>query len=666
MCGICGILDLTHHHRAELETVRHMSDAIRHRGPDGDGFYASSDLAMGMRRLSIIDIAGSDQPLYNEDHSIALVFNGEIYNYRELRADLIKRGHVPNTDGDGETIIHLYEDYGLDLFAHLRGMYAFALWDNNRERLVLAVDHIGMKPIYLHEQDGLLRFSSEVKAIYADPAVSHDLNLNVLDTYLSFGYMIGEETLFAGVRRLPPGHALVAENGETRLVEYWRFGENYLTQPFGNGKSAASPPAWERAALGSEGEIITHTRALLEESVRLHLRSDVPLGLFLSGGVDSASVLALMSKEAEGRVKTYTVGYAANTPDNELLQARRIAEHFKTDHHERVITADDWWQGFERYVYHHDEPNANSSAVSLLLLSELTGQQVKVVLTGLGGDELFGGYPHHQVVPWLLKMSEKWGGHGIASPLQKMLGSLEAFYPALKRYRIIGALPNYLPRYRQALFPRDEALLRRFSFDGYVFSDALRDQLYTSELKVVWRNAQHKERTFANIIARSLRDDPFNTAQALVINTWLAGNALLNCDKVTMAHSLEARVPFFDPAMLAFAAAVPPEIRMKRNKYVLREAMRPYVPEFALERPKQPFSTPILGWFAGELSGRIQEILLDDGALIRNLFDRAALERLLRGHFNGRAPQVEVVFRLLTLEMWARQFLQTHTARIPL
>jgi asparagine synthase (glutamine-hydrolysing) len=387
--------------------------------------------------------------------------------------------------------------------------------------------------------------------------------------------------------------------------------------------------------------------------------------LFLSGGVDSASVLALMTEvtegypEAEGRVKTFTVGYAAETPDNELLQARRIAAHFKTDHHERVITADDWWQGFERYVYHHDEPNANSSAISLLLLSELTAQQVKVVLTGLGGDELFGGYPHHQVVPWLLGISERWGGRGIAAPVQKILGSLEACYPALKRYRIIGALPTFLPRYRQALMPRDEALLRRFSFDGFVFSDVLRERLYSPALMSVWKEEQHKERTFARITARSLRDDPYNTAQALVINTWLAGNALLNCDKVTMARSLEARVPFFDPVLLDFAASVPPAIRMKRNKYVLREAMRPYLPDFALERPKQPFGTPILGWFARELSGRIQAILLDDGAFIRDLFDRTALEHLLRGHFDGRAPQVEVVFRLLTLEMWARQFLKS-------
>lgn len=695
MCGISGIVDLRGFDRASVELVSRMCATIRHRGPDGDGFYSGENVALGMRRLSIIDIEGSDQPLYNEDRSIVLVFNGEIYNYRELRADLLRRGHRFNTDGDGETIIHLYEEYGLDLFAHLRGMYAIALWDSSRQRLLLAVDHTGMKPLYLHEYDGLLRFASEVKAIYSDPAVRREMNLDMLDIYLSFGYMIGEDTLFAGVRRLPPGHVLIAENGATRLAEYWQFGDGYSADMNGAGGSESenpssptflprkrgeggrgvrlslSPYMWERdsstklSRVRGEEQIIPRARELLEESVRLHLRSDVPLGLFLSGGIDSAAMLGLMSREAEGRVKTFTVGYDARTPDNELLHARRIARHFRTDHHERVITAEDWWRGFERYIYHHDEPNANSSAVSLLLLAEETAKHVTVVLTGLGGDELFGGYAHHRIVPWLLGMSERWGKRRVAAPLQKLLGAFEGFYPLLKRYRIVGALPTYLPRYRHALLPRDEALLRSFSYDGFVFSDALRQRLYSPALKAAWQSACHKEQTFARIVERSLRDDPSNTAQALVINTWLAGNALLNCDKVTMAASLEARVPFFDPVMLEFAAAIPPEIRMKRNKYVLREAMRPYLPEFALERPKQPFGTPILGWFAGELNARIQDVLLDDGAFIRELFNRAALEKVLRAHFSGRAPQVEVVFRLLTLEMWAQRFLRTGEASTP-
>lgn len=645
MCGICGIVDLSGQGRADTQLVRQMADSIRHRGPDGDGFYAAPQAALGMRRLSIIDVEGSDQPLYNEDQSIALVFNGEIYNYRELRTDLERRGHTLRTAGDGETLVHLYEEFGLGLFSRLRGMYAFALWDAPSERLVLAVDHIGMKPLYLHERAGKLLFASEVKALLADPQTPRTIDLAVLDTYLSFGYMIGDETLFSGIRRLPPGHALVVENGTTRLHPYWAFGRNYLAD---NRNGAGHLPAAR-----DEASVVRMARDLLSESVRLHLRSDVPLGLFLSGGVDSASILALMAAEGN-TVQTYTVGYDTQTPDNELNQARRIAAYFKTDHHERIITADDWWAGFEKYVYHHDEPNANSSAISLLLLAEETARHVKVVLTGLGGDELFAGYPGHRMIPQLLQRQATWG-HWLA-PLSVPLGAVERFYPALKRYRLIGALPYYLPQIRHALLPRDEGLRRMNSFDGMILNDALRARLYGPELLRVWSGACHKEQTYPQIVARSWQENPYNTAQALVINTWLTGNALLNADKVTMAASLEARVPFFDPKLLAFAAQVPPEIRMKSNKYVLRQAMRDCVPGFALERPKQPFGTPILYWFDHHLRERIQGALLDPRARIREWFDPAALEALLQGHFSGRERHEEVIFRLLNLELWQQRF----------
>ncbi|MBE2268887.1 MAG: asparagine synthase (glutamine-hydrolyzing) [Anaerolinea sp.] len=636
MCGICGVVDLTGAGRADLTKVRRMCDLIRHRGPDGDGFYAPSgdqNIALGMRRLSIIDIEGSDQPLYNEDRSIALVFNGEIYNYKELRRNLIQKEHAFRTEGDGETIIHLYEQYGVRLFDYLRGMYAFALWDSNHARLLLGVDHIGMKPLYLSEHDGLLHFSSEVKAI----ADRGGLNLDALDTFMSFGYMIGADTLFSGVRRLPPGHYLIAENGAAHIEEHWRFGA---------GTAVDLRPDDEQGW-------ITRARDLLADSVRLHLRSDVPLGLFLSGGIDSAAILALMRQEVE-TVQTFTVGYDARTPDNELIHARKIAAHFGAAHHERVINAEDWWRTFERYIYHHDEPNANPSAISLMLLAEDTAKRVKVVLTGLGGDELFGGYVEHRAIPQVIRAQKSWGRAlgGLSGTLLK----LERYYPLMKRYRGIGALPTYLPRVTQMLLPRTEGLRRLQSFDGLVLTDTIRAALYGGDLRTAWERAQHKETAYAGIVDRSLNSDPVNMGQALIINTWLAGNALLNCDKVTMAHSLEARVPFFDPVLLNFAARVPPAIRMKKNKHVLREALRPLLPDFALARPKQPFGTPILHWFKADLAERIQAVLLDDGARIRDLFERPALETLLRDHFAGTAPQVEVVFRLLTLELWLKTF----------
>lgn len=647
MCGICGMIDLTQTGRGEPRLVREMANLIRHRGPDGDGFYDAADVALGMRRLSIIDVKGSDQPLFNEDRSIAMVFNGEIYNYRELRDQLKRRNHILQTEGDGETIIHLYEEYGLNLFTHLRGMYAFALWDTKAQRLVLAIDHIGMKPLYLHERDGKLLFASEAKALFADPATPREINLPVLDTYLSFGYMIGQETLFGGINRLLPGHAYVVERGQQgRLHPFWAFGQG----------------ASDSGKANQEGMIYQEARELLADSVRLHLRSDVPLGLFLSGGVDSASMLALMSREAGDRVKTYTVGYDAKSPDNELLHARKIAEHFKTDHHERVINAADWWDGLQKAIYHHDEPIANSSAVSLLLLAEHTGRDLKVVLTGLGGDELFGGYTTHNALPQMLNNRDTWGR--LLSPLEGTLAAVEGAYPAMKRYRIIGALPTYLPRVRQATLPRDEAIRRMISFDGMAFSDALREKLYNRDLTAAWAKAQHKEKTYSAIIEKSWRDNPYDTAQALMINTWLTGNALLHTDKVTMASALEARVPFFDPVLLKFAANVPAEIRMKSNKVVLREAMRPYVPEFALERPKQPFGTPILNWFDDELSMNIREVLMNPDGYITQFFNKGELEKLLKDHFWGRTSQVEVVFRLLTLELWGQRFMKSSEFRV--
>jgi len=640
MCGICGVVDLKHTGRADSALVHSMCRVIRHRGPDGDGFYESPDVALGMRRLSIIDVGGSDQPLYNEDRTIALVFNGEIYNYRELRDQLKRRNHILSTEGDGETIIHLYEEYGLNLFSHLRGMYAFALWDSSAERLVLAVDHIGMKPLYLHERDGKLLFASEVKALLADPATPHGVNLNVLDTYLSFGYMIDGETLFEGVRRLPPGHAYVVEKGKTpNLHPFWQF-----------------PKPNPDVRPQSDRIIISEVRDLLAEAVHMHLRSDVPLGLFLSGGIDSAAVLGLMAREAGGRIKTYTVGYDLDTPYNELLYARRLAEHFHTDHQERIISAADWWYGLEKSIYAHDEPIANSSAVPLLLLAEETARHVKVVLTGLGGDELFGGYYTHNTIPQLLRNGQSWGR--LFAPFSEHLGILEKSYPAMKRYRMIGALPTYLPRIRQASLPPDEAILRAQTFDGLAFTDSLRETLYSADLMAVWQTARHKEHAHAAIVAKSWRENPYNTAQALIINTWLAGNGCLHFDKVTMASSLEARVPFFDPILLKFAANVPPALRMRDNKYVLREAVRPYLPDFALERPKQHFNSPILSWFDHELSGHIREVLLNPNAFITDFFNRAVLERLLKDHLWGRTSQVEVLFRLLVLELWGQRFIK--------
>ncbi len=652
MCGIAGIIDL--HGRASFDPAltRAMTARIVHRGPDGDGFFDAPGVSLGMRRLSIIDVAGGDQPIFNEDGSIAIVFNGEIYNYVELHDTLLAQGHVFRTRCDTETLVHLYEQRGLAMFDALRGMYAFALWDGNAGRLILAVDHIGIKPLYLYPENGRLRFASEVKAILADPAVPAELNLDTLDTYLSFGYMLGADTLFRGVRRLTPGHVLIVDTHAGTLEE----------RPFWRWQDARTDPLAPELTPTAPAEAAACARDLLRDSVRLHLRSDVPLGLFLSGGVDSASMLALMSALEPGSVETFTVGYDIPTGDNELAQARRIAAHFGATHHEHVITADDWWRTLLAYVYHNDEPVENPSIISLQALAEVTARHVRVVLNGTGGDELFGGYPSHAAWPRLLRASARldralpaaWRRRWIGGPL----GALEPLYPALKRWRVIGALPHYLPRWQMPFLPADEALRRAASAEGYALSDALRARLYGPDLAAARRQSRHKERAFADVLAAASAGsaDPVDVVQALVALSWLPTDGLLVADKVTMAHSLELRVPFFDRPLLDFAIRLPPRLKTLGNKWVLREAMRPHVPDWALERPKQPFGSPVLAWFDGPLAGRVQEILLDGRALGRGLFRRDALEGLLTRHFARRENHVQLVLRLLILELWQRAF----------
>jgi len=632
MCGICGIVDLTGSGRANQEIVEKQCNQIIHRGPDGHGIYTTDNMSFGMRRLSIIDVDGSEQPLFNHDRTIALVFNGEIYNYKELRQKLIELGYTFQTDGDGETLIYLYQEYELGMFTHLRGMYAFALWDEHKEELLIAIDHIGMKPLYLAERDGLLQFASEVKALQID----YELNLDALDTYLSFGFQVGQDTLFKGVQRLMPGHYCVIKNGQIREGEHWSF---------------TAQETYPEYANFTEKEAIEEAKRLLRDSVDIHLRSDVPLGLFLSGGIDSATILGLMSEYDTQSIKTFTIGYDADVPDNELHHARKIATYFKTDHHERIINAQDWWHGFENYVYHEDEPTANPSAVSLMLLAEDTAKSVKVVLTGLGGDELFCGYPHHRNIPALLQRQQQWGA--MVRPFEPILGAMEHYYPMFKRYRIIGAIPTYAPELRRVGMSRNDGLMRAYSFDGMVFSDVLRSRLYGNELK---QRIHIKQSIYDEVIELSNANDTHKMAQAMVINTWLHGNALLHADKVTMAHSLEARIPLFDPKLLNFASQLPSNIQMKQNKHVMREAMRDVLPDFALSRPKQPFSTPIRGWFARELQPQIREKLMNQNHSILDLFDKKILNTILTNHFEGREKQEEVVFRLLTLVMWAERF----------
>ena len=649
MCGIVGLYDPRDAGRADPGLVQAMTRRLAHRGPDGEGAFAwpapAPQVALGIRRLSIIDLDTGGQPIFSEDGTVAVVCNGEIYNYLELRPELERRGHVFRTRTDTETLVHLYEEDGLDLFSRLRGMYAFAIWDGRLRRLVLAVDHLGIKPLYLAERAGRLAFASEAKALFEDPALPRRPSLDRLDTYLTFGYMVGADTLYDGIRRLPAGHALVADASGSRLIRHWRL---------------RYPPAEARPT--DPRAVIAETRERLADCVRLHLRSDVPLGLFLSGGIDSAALLALMSSFAPGRVRTFSVGYdlgdGAAGPDDETAQARRVAAHFGADHRERIVSPGEWWDALRASIYHHDEPNANSSLVSLDALAETTARDVRVALNGTGGDELFCGYPAHRRDPWVIRTAARLD-RLMPRPLRRRLVGrpwrhVERLYPALRRRRYVGALPAYLTAARALCLPTAEGLRRLASFEGSVLSDAIREDLYGPDLAAAWRGARHAERTYADLLDDLLADDPGDLAQALALHTWLPGNGLLSLDKATMAHSLEARVPFFDRTLLEFAARIPSPIRLRGNKFVLREAMRGLLPEFVRQRPKRPFGTPLLRWLDHDLADRVRSVLLDERSLGRGLFRRDALERLAARHWSGRVEHTELIFRLLVLELWQR------------
>jgi asparagine synthase (glutamine-hydrolysing) len=620
MSGICGIIDLTRQGRADAELVRRMTALLRHRGPDSEGFYDAADVTLGVRRLSTIDVKGGDQPLFNEDQTIALVFDGVIYNYRELRDTLRRRNHILNTESDGETIIHLYEEFGLGLFSHLRGMFAFALWDSHSGRLILAVDHVGMKPLYLHERNGKLFFVSEVKALFADPATPRRLKPDNLDTYLRFGYMMGTETLFEGVRHLPPGHAYVVEPGRDPFLHaFWEF-----PKPSPDGRAR------------QEGLIINEMRDLLADTINIHLRSDVPLGILLGSGIESAALLAFAARQSGNGIKTFNLSYET---ESELSDARRLAAHFHSDHYEHRISAEDWWHGLERFIYFDDEPVANIAAISLLLLAEVTSQSVKTVLTSSHAALVYGGSPAHYAIPQML--NQQRGNSLSSAPLQNILGADEATQNPAR----IQANNLSLENAAQRLNPIRNA----------VFNDGLRAKLYNPDLL---GRTEYSGQVFASMIKHSWRDDLYDTAQALVINGWLAGNGCLTIDKVSMSASLEVRMPFLDSILMKFAANVPPALRLRDHQYVLREAARPYLPEFALESPRQAHQTPLLRWFDRELESRIREVLLNPNGFITEYFNRAALENLLKDHFWGRTKQYEIVFRLLVLELWGQTWMK--------
>jgi asparagine synthase (glutamine-hydrolysing) len=630
MCGINGIA-LVSRARAQVDpdTLVRMRDVMTHRGPDDQGLFVNGPIGLGHRRLSIVDLATGQQPMANEDGSLHIVFNGEIYNHLDFRPGLEARGHHYRTKSDTETILHLYEDHGAGVVERLRGMFAIAIWDEAKQELFLARDRLGIKPLYyVLTPDGSLYFASEIKALLAAGAVKAELNVPALPDYLANHATSGEETLFARVKRLLPGHTLLWRDGQVTIRRFWDIP---AAQPEDGGKT--------------DGQLIDEWRELFRASVKLRLMSDVPLGMFLSGGIDSSAIAAMMSGMVTEPIKTFSVAF--HEPEaNELEFARAAARAFKTDHHEVVVTPSEFFAALPELVWHEDEPIAHPSSIALAFVSRLAKEHVTVVLTGEGSDELLAGYARYRKTLLNLALGRSYARmttEGLRGLVRRSAGSLVAprTLSRLKR-TFLWNPPDVEHLYFDAfaVFPR--------SMQPALLNGRTLEQLGGVDPYAGMRACFDRDRD-ASLLSRLLYTD---------LKTYLH-ELLMKQDQMSMAASIESRVPFLDHKLVEFTTTLPDRLKLKgwTTKYVLREAMKGLVPEPILNRPKMGFPVPIGKWLRGSERHIVGEYVLGERAASRGLFDKAFVQKLVQEHQSGAVDHSERLWSLVNLELWQRVFL---------
>jgi len=609
MCGIAGFAGFPLGQQEAASRIRQMCDAIRHRGPDSDGYYVDDHVALGMRRLSIIDVAGGRQPISNENDSIHVVFNGEIYNHHELRKQLIAKGHRFRTQSDTEVLVHLYEEEGPDMAVHLKGMFAFAIWDVPHRKLFIARDRTGMKPLSYRATSQGISFCSELRSLWALDNSQLQIEPESVMKYLAFGYVPDPSTIFAGVKKLPPGHVLTwtASHG-AQIRRYW------------------NPPN-PLAEDSNEDERIRSIRELLDHAVSSHLESEVPLGAFLSGGLDSSTVVALMARHASGRVRTFSIGFAEDKYD-ESAAARSVATELATDHTELIVQPN--VEGiFESVACMFDEPFADSSAIPTFLVSQLARRSVTVSLSGDGGDELFGGYSRYREI-----LGRKDHGHRFLSKWLASAGlMLPHFFPG--RNRLIDIGRTTWGRYATTVVQPvriDEGGVARTDYPG--------SNLYISE-----QLAEQIHRTSGMDFAAAMMQ--------VDLETYLPGDILTKVDRTSMAVSLEARVPLLDFDLVDYALRIPGSARvtLQGSKMTFRKAIHGIVPESVLNRPKQGFEIPLGKWFRGPLRHRI-EALREPSPVLGDYINKHATQRLVFEHTIGRRDHSAMLWRLIVLDCW--------------
>ena len=623
MCGIVGKVHTDRARPVEPSLLHRMLTALAHRGPDDEQAFLEAPIGLGIRRLAIIDVTGGRQPMANEDKSVWLVFNGEIYNFRALRDDLAARGHTLRTRSDTEVILHLYEDLGIGCLSRLRGMFALALWDAGRERLVLARDRLGKKPlVYATLPDGLV-FASELAGLLQDPAVPRIIDVEALDAFLHCQAIASPRTIYQGVRKLPPGHVLVWEKGAIRLERYWslRFGPK-----------TAAPPA----------EIRQRVLDLLDESVRLRLESDVPLGVLLSGGIDSATVAALVARHLDRPVQTFSVGFEEEGY-SELPQARQMAARIGAEHHEAVVKLD-VAEVLPILARHYGEPFADKSAVPTYCVTRMAGQVLKVALSGDGGDEAFAGYPRYlptplqPLIPWLPAERRR-----VAVGFMRRAVSVQT-----------GPLTGRMARQLvERIAPAAKSLLFPEFFAGYRLAELYREEVRRA-VEAAWE---------AEIMSRweSLSPDldDLEAALALDYGLYLPETLLVKMDIASMANSLEVRSPFLDHVLLEYAAAIPGGAKVAGGigKALLKDAVRDLLPPEVLQGPKRGFSAPVASWLRGPIRSYAEELLLNRPRGLSEFFRPEAVRALWEAHQSGRKNHAMRLWALLVYEVWFRTWM---------
>ncbi|MCP4370267.1 MAG: asparagine synthase (glutamine-hydrolyzing) [Deltaproteobacteria bacterium] len=628
MCGFCGKVLFDKESIVDQRILKKMMANINHRGPDDEGMYIKGQVGLGHKRLSIIDLNTGKQPISNEDMKVWVVYNGEIYNYRELRKGLLQKGHVFKTESDTEVIVHLYEEYGESFISELRGMFAFALWDEKERVLLLARDRVGIKPLYYCMTNDSVIFASEMKSILEDPKVKREINPAIIDRFLTYLYIPGTETLIKDIHKLGPGHYLILKNGKINIKQYWDLN-------FSNSKSNYSFEDLKDQLID-----------LLRESVRNHMISDVPVGFLLSGGVDSTALLSFAIDETNKDISTFTIGFEGEKFADERPYARLAAEKFGTKQYEMTMSAQSFLDFLPKYVWHMEEPICEPPAVALYYISKLAKEHVKVLISGEGGDEAFAGYPNYRNMVWLERLKK------IIGPLNSPISILIDKLGNMKR---LEKLKKYAPLMTSEM--KDYYYSR--TSGPFSFFNGNKNEFYSKEFQDNINKSNSAGITrdyFENITKVS------NLNKMLYIDTktWLPDDLLVKADKITMANSVELRVPLLDHRVLEFAANLPDSYKFNgiKTKYILKQAFTNKVPKEILHRKKTGFPVPYESWLRNDAKDFVYDILMDNKTLNRGYFGKNSIERLIREN-SQRMNHSKEIFSLLVLELWHRTFIDS-------